>query len=102
MALVEASMFSKPMICCEIGSGVSFVNQHDVTGLVIQPENPGDLADAANRVLLDQSLALRMGTAARERYSQFFSDEALGAAYVRLYNDVLEGRRSRSAALRRL
>lgn len=102
MALVEASMFSKPMICCEIGSGVSFVNQHDVTGLVIQPESPGHLADAANRLLLDQSLALRMGTAARERYTQLFSDEALGAAYVRLYSDVLGGRRSRNAALRGL
>lgn len=102
MALVEASMFSKPMICCEIGSGVSFVNQHDVTGLVIQPESPSHLADAANRLLLDQSLALRMGTAARERYTQLFSDEALGAAYVRLYTDVLGGRRSRNAALRGL
>lgn len=102
MALVEASMFSKPMICCEIGSGVSFVNQHGVTGLVIPPESPEHLAGAARQLLLDQSLASQMGAAARERYVRLFSDDALGAAYERLYTDVLEGRRSRNNLLRRL
>ena len=33
MSLVEASMYSKPMISCEIGTGTSYVNLHGVTGL---------------------------------------------------------------------
>ncbi len=89
MALVEASMFSKPMICCEIGSGVSYVNQHDLTGLVIPPENPELLANAANRLLSDKALATRMGAAARARYVDLFSGVALGQNYARLYDEVL-------------
>jgi rhamnosyl/mannosyltransferase len=89
MALVEASMFSKPMICCEIGSGVSYVNQHNVTGLVIPPENPEELANAANRLLSDKVLATEMGQAARARYVELFSSEALGRNYAQLYCDVL-------------
>ncbi len=85
MVLIEASMCGRPMICCEVGSGTSFVNQHEVTGLVVPPEYPGKLAQAMNRLLADEALAERMGHAARERYQQWFSGEALGNAHVELY-----------------
>lgn len=88
MVLVEASMFSKPMICCEIGSGTSYVNKDGVTGFVLPPERPDLLAGAATRLLDDPALAARMGTAARARYEQLFSAPALGDAYRRLYSDV--------------
>ncbi|MGI4860823.1 MAG: glycosyltransferase [Janthinobacterium lividum] len=88
MVLVEAAMFGKPMVCCEIGSGTSFVNQHGVTGFVVPPEAPGPFAEAANALLADSALARSMGLAARARYEQLFSGPALGRAYRAIYEQI--------------
>ncbi|WP_322015063.1 glycosyltransferase [Paraburkholderia sp. J12] len=89
MVLVEAAMFAKPLVCCEIGSGTSYVNEHGVTGFVVPPETPGELAGAVNALLTDAQRAREMGAAARRRYERLFSDEALGSSYVSLYEHVL-------------
>lgn len=90
MVLVEAEMFGKPMVCCEVGSGTSYVNEDGVTGLVVAPEAPQELARAMNALLDDEALAARMGRAARARYEALFSGEALGKAYGALYREVAE------------
>jgi rhamnosyl/mannosyltransferase len=89
MVLVEASMFGKPMVTCEIGTGTSFINQHMETGFVVSPETPRELAEAINTLLADDELAKRYGRAARQRYQARFSGSALGQAYAQLYRDVL-------------
>jgi glycosyltransferase involved in cell wall biosynthesis len=89
MVLVEAAMFGKPMVCCEVGSGTSFVNKHGVTGFVVPPESPHDLAMACNNLLNDKVAAVSMGAAARARYEQLFSGPALGRAYADLYREVV-------------
>jgi glycosyltransferase involved in cell wall biosynthesis len=88
MVLVEAAMFCKPMISCEIGTGTSFVNADGVTGFVVEPGSPDALAYAMNRLLADEMLTLRMGNAARARYEMLFSGEALGREYAALYQKV--------------
>lgn len=89
MVLVEASMFARPMVSCEIGTGTSYVNADGVTGFVVPPESPSELAAAASRLLDDGALADRMGRAARCRYEQLFSGAALGRAYSDLYQEVV-------------
>lgn len=89
MVLVEASMFGKPMISCEIGTGTSFINQHEKTGFVIQPENESELAVGMNTLLNDANLAYSMGAVARERYEKMFSSDALGRAYTAVYKELL-------------
>lgn len=88
MVLVEAAMFGRPQVSCEIGTGTSFINAHEETGLVVAPEDPVALANAMNTLLADEALADRMGAAARVRYERLFSGEALGMAYAALYRDV--------------
>ena len=88
MVLVEAAMFSKPMVCCEVGSGTSYVNLDGVTGIVVPPETPHALAAACNGILENPEMARAMGTAARKRYETLFSGEALGGAYSNLYRKV--------------
>ena len=90
MVLVEASMYSKPMICCEMGSGTSYVNLHGITGLVVEPENSAQLADACNHLLANPSEAREMGAAARVRYEGLFSGPALGKSYSELYAEIFE------------
>lgn len=88
MVLVEASMFSKPLISCEIGTGTSYVNKHEITGVVVPPESPYDLENAMKTLLSDVSLANTMGKNARMRYQKLFSGEALGKAYYELINTL--------------
>jgi len=91
MVLVEAEMFGKPMVCCEVGSGTSYVNEDGVTGFVVEPESPLACAGAMNQLIADPQLAGRMGLAARARYEALFSGEALGRAYEALYRRVTAG-----------
>lgn len=91
MVLVEAAMFGKPQISCEIGTGTSFVNVHEETGIVVPPESPDDLAQAMNQLLREPSMAEGMGVAARTRYERLFSGNALGRAYADLYSDIVGG-----------
>lgn len=88
MVLVEAAMFGRPMVSCEIGTGTSFVNAHEETGFVVAPEDSGALAGAMETLLRDESLANRMGEAARSRYEQLFSGNALGKAYAALWREL--------------
>lgn len=88
MVLVEAAMFHRPMISCEIGTGTSFVNMHEETGLVVEPGNPLALARAMNALLHEPDLANHFGAAARQRYERMFSGAALGKAYAELYAEA--------------
>lgn len=88
MVLVEAAMFRKPMVSCEIGTGTSYVNADNETGFVVPPEQPAALAHAMNRLLIDERLADRMGRDARSRYERLFSGHALGRGYAELFQEV--------------
>lgn len=88
MVLVEASMFGRPLVSCEIGTGTSYVNAHEETGFVVPPENPTALAHAMNGLLADITLADSLGRGARARYDRLFSSSALGLAYAGLYDEV--------------
>jgi len=92
MVLVEASMFGKPLITCEIGTGTSYVNADRITGLVVPPEDSEALARAMNVLIADDDLCRQFGVAARQRYEQLFSGEALGRSYAALYREVLENK----------
>ncbi|NMM20421.1 MAG: glycosyltransferase [Rhodoferax sp.] len=88
MVLVEAAMFGRPLISCEIGTGTSYVNAHEETGFVVAPESPAELLQAMNMLLTDDDLAASMGNAARARYERLFSGPALGRAYADLFREV--------------
>ena len=90
MVLVEAAMFGRPLISCEIGTGTSYVNAHEETGFVVAPESPEELMRAMNMLLADDDLAATMGSAARARYERLFSGPALGRTYAALFREVAE------------
>ncbi len=89
MSLVEAAMMSKPMICCEIGTGTSFINVNEETGLVVPPESSADIANAINRLSRSPEEASRFGRMARRRYEEFLTADRMGRVYKALYQNVL-------------
>lgn len=90
MVLVEAAMFGRSLISCELGTGTSYVNAHGETGFVVPPNRPSELAFAMSALLENESLARQMGAAAYSRYERLFSGAALGEAYEAVFRDVLE------------
>ena len=89
MSLVEAAMMSKPMICCEIGTGTSFINVNEETGLVVPPESSADIANAINRLSRSPEEASRFGRMARRRYEELLTADRMGRVYKALYQNVL-------------
>lgn len=88
ISLLEGAMFGKPMICSEIGTGTSYINQHEVTGIVVPPANAQALRRAMNRLWDNPEEAAHFGEAARRRFVQVFSAQVMGAAYSALYSKV--------------
>jgi glycosyltransferase involved in cell wall biosynthesis len=76
IALLEAMAAGKPVIASNV-DGVREVVVPEVTGILVQPENAGALAEAACRLLRDPALAQRMGQAGRQRVQQDFSPQKL-------------------------
>jgi rhamnosyl/mannosyltransferase len=85
LALLEALMYGKPSVSCEIGTGTSFVNHHGETGLVVRPGNPGELSDAVNRLLANRQERDAFGKNARKRYLAHFTADAMVARYADEY-----------------
>jgi rhamnosyl/mannosyltransferase len=92
LALLEAAMFGRPMISCEIGTGTSYINRDGETGRVVPPDDPRALAAAMEEIVGDGAGAARWGEAARSRFLQMFSAERMGVAYTHLYSEVSAGK----------
>ncbi len=58
---LEAMQCGKPVVATRLGTGVEYVTQDDVTGLLVEPGNESALAQALNRLLADRDLRLRLG-----------------------------------------
>lgn len=75
---LEAMTAGRPVISTDVGTGTSWINQHEVTGLVVPPRNEIALADALNRLLADAAWRARLGAAGRARIlSQFTTPHML-------------------------
>jgi rhamnosyl/mannosyltransferase len=86
ISLLEGAIFGKPLISSEIGTGTSYINVHQQTGLVVPPSDPASLRKAMSLLWSDTSLATALGRAARARYEELFTAEKMGRAYVDLYD----------------
>lgn len=89
ITLLEGARAGKPLICCEIGTGTTWVNRHGETGLVVTPANPVALAQAMNTLAHDDALCTRLGQGAQARWQLCFTPEVVGVAYRNLYEDIL-------------
>lgn len=83
-------MYRKPMISCEIGTGTTFANLADVTGLTVPPANPLALREAMTRLWNNSEEANQFGANAAARFEQLFTAERMCAETVRVYQQVIE------------
>jgi glycosyltransferase involved in cell wall biosynthesis len=89
ISLLEGAMFGKPMISCEIGTGTSFINCNQETGIVVPPSSPIELHKAMACLWKSTELAQQMGKKAGEHFGQLFTAERMRESYRNLYGRVL-------------
>jgi rhamnosyl/mannosyltransferase len=91
LVLLEAMRFRRPAICSRVsGSGMTWVVEDGVTGLVVPPRNVPALAAALRRLRDDRPLARRLGEAGGERFATQFSIDRSVDALQEVYGQVLE------------
>jgi rhamnosyl/mannosyltransferase len=85
---LEAMYCRRPVVSCRLGTGVEWVNQDGVTGLVVPPGDADALAGAINRLLADAPLSAAMGEAGRRRVDRDFATERMVRRTLALYREV--------------
>lgn len=90
ISLLEASMYGKPMISCEIGTGTTYVNTHEDTGLAVPPNEPLALREAMRRLWDNPEQARHFGANAKARFQQLFTAKRMCAATQQVYSEVMD------------
>jgi len=88
MVQLEAMLCGRPVVSTELGTGVSWVNQHEHTGLVVRPGDAGELHTALARLIGDPVLRQKLGLQARARVLEHFTAEKMCSATHLLYRDI--------------
>ncbi len=86
---VEAMASGLPVISCDVGTGVSFVNQHEVTGLIVPPASDTALAEAIERLLSDPNERNRFAEAAYRRSQEYFTRTAMAENVLKVYESLI-------------
>ena len=90
IAQVEAMSHGCPVISTDIPmSGVSWVNVHGETGLVVTPKDPVALAIAIDSLVNNRSLRQRLAQGARRRYEETFSSYSTSKRYADLLRSIV-------------
>ena len=88
LVLLEAMAAGKPVIGTKVG-GIPEIIEDGVTGLLVPPRSPDDLAQAIIRILQDPDLTHRMGATGRERVKARFSLERCVAEVQKIYEELV-------------
>jgi glycosyltransferase involved in cell wall biosynthesis len=83
---IEAMAAGVPVVSTNLPTGVPWVNQDGVTGLVVPPRDAGALAAALGRLLGDEGLRRSLGASGRQRAEAVFSRDRT----IEAFKDLIE------------
>jgi|SRR5690242_10334464 glycosyltransferase involved in cell wall biosynthesis len=95
-SLLESMAAAVPVVATNVGGNPEVVVDGE-TGLLVPPRNPAALAEAICRVLRTPGLRNALGEAGRRRVLKHFSNEQMIRNVERLYGELLDAKRRRSA-----
>ncbi len=81
LAQVEAMACGKPVVSCALASGVPYVNQDGVTGVIVPPADAPALAAALRKLLHDRAWRENLGEAGRLRAAREFGEAVMVERY---------------------
>jgi len=85
---LEAHASGIPTICTDLPTGVTFVNRHQETGLIVPTANAGALSEAIEKLTRDQELRFRFASAARTRAIEEFDIAVCARRIKTVYEQV--------------
>lgn len=91
---VEAMACGKPVVACNLRSGVPYVCRDGETGLIVPPGDSVRLAAAIRKLMSDRGLARRLGEQARQRAQDEFSESVMVERYMKLFGQLLANGRA--------
>ena len=89
MAPLEAMAQGCPTIYTNRGSGPELID-HGISGLLVDPDRPEEIANAIIRVLRDDDLAARLGEGGRRRVTEAFSAPLILDRNEAFYRSAIE------------
>ncbi len=84
---IEAMACGLPVVACRVG-GVPEAVINNETGLLLEPGDPGALADAIEYLLDNKSVALEMGKKGRKRVEDMFSLDMYEKNLLKIMNEI--------------
>lgn len=87
MVLLEAMAAGKPVVATAVG-GVPGVVSDGVSGLLVPPREPAQLADAILRLMTDPDLASRLAQCGRQVVGKRYGSGAMARRYLDVYERV--------------
>ncbi len=94
---IEAMASGLPVVSCDVGTGVTFINKHEESGLIVPPGDDIQLQNAINTLLSKPEMKNQMAETAYRRAHSTFSQEAMAKRLLKGYRKVL--RQSKSGAV---
>ena len=83
-SIIEAMAAGRPVVATAVG-GIPDAVQDGITGLLVSPRSPADLAAAIDRLIVDEGLRRSMGDAGRERARTDFAAKPVLERLSQLY-----------------
>ncbi len=94
VAALEAMAAGVPVVASRVG-GLAQAVVDGETGILVEPEQPQELADALQALGGDPALGMRLGSNGRRRVVELFAADKQAEQYVEVYDDVLAAAKAR-------
>ena len=89
IALLEAMSFGLPCIATGVGGSEDLI-ENEVTGLIVEPEDPAMLAQAIDYMIQNPQHAAAMGKKGRELIETRYDIKLIAKQYIELYRSLRE------------
>ncbi len=89
MSLLEAAAQKKPIVCTLVGD-IGKMIQHQQSGLVVEKQNPQQLADSIEQLINAPELAQRIALNAHKILVRDYSSQAMYKQYKEIYCEILQ------------
>ena len=87
LVAVEGMVYGKPVIGAEIG-GLSEIIQHEKTGILFEPNNAVQLANALSLLILNRNLSKKYGEDGLVRFNENFTEEKFVEKMELIYENL--------------